>query len=52
MEAFKIFDRNGNGKISFDEIIHMMTNLSVENYDEEVHEILMCAELDVDREFK
>mmetsp|Transcript_6323 Transcript_6323/g.15550 ORF Transcript_6323/g.15550 Transcript_6323/m.15550 type:complete len:100 (+) Transcript_6323:369-668(+) len=40
LEAFKVFDRNGNGFISAAEFRHVMTNLGVELTDEEVAEMI------------
>ena len=46
MEAFKVFDRDGNGFISAAEVRHVVTNLSERLTDEEVD--AMIAEADVD----
>ena len=37
IEAFKVFDRDGNGFISAAELRHVMTNLGEKLTDEEVH---------------
>ncbi|KAK2148466.1 hypothetical protein LSH36_496g00003 [Paralvinella palmiformis] len=42
-EAFKIFDRDGNGTISAAELRHVMTNLGEKLTDEEVDEMLRNA---------
>jgi len=46
IEAFKVFDRDGNGFISAAELRHVMTNLGEKLTDEEVDE--MAREADVD----
>merc|ERR1711970_1216464 len=40
IEAFKVFDRNGNGFISAAELRHVMTNLGEKLTDEEVDEMI------------
>ena len=46
IEAFKVFDRDGNSFISAVELRHVMTNLGEKLTDEEVDE--MIREVDVD----
>ena len=45
-QAFKVFDRNGDGFISAAELRHVMTSLGEKLTDEEVDE--MIREIDVD----
>ena len=47
-EAFKVFDKNGNGYISAAEIRHVMTNLGENLTDYEVDEIIREADVDGD----
>lgn len=47
-EAFKTFDRDGNGLISAAELRHVMTNLGEKLTDEEVDEMIREADLDGD----
>jgi calmodulin len=47
-EAFKIFDKDGNGLISASELRHVMTNLGEKLSDEEVDEMIREADLDGD----
>jgi hypothetical protein len=49
LEAFKVFDKDGNGFISAAELRHIMTNLGEKLTDEEVDE--MIREADIDGEF-
>ncbi len=49
-EAFKIFDRDGNGTISAAELRHVMTNLGEKLTDDEVDEMLMEADVNGDGE--
>ena len=46
VEAFKVFDKNGDGYLSHAEMRHVMGNLGEKLTDEEVEE--MVAEADVD----
>jgi len=39
LEAFKVFDKDGNGFISAAELRHIMTNLGEKLTDEEVHRV-------------
>merc|ERR1711967_137075 len=48
VEAFKVFDRQGNGFISAAEIRHVMTNLGEKLTDEEVDEMIREADVDGD----
>ena len=48
IEAFKVFDRDGNGLISAAELRHVMTNLGEKLTDEEVDEMIREADLDGD----
>ncbi|KAJ8308440.1 hypothetical protein KUTeg_013314 [Tegillarca granosa] len=45
-EAFKVFDKDGNGFISAAELRHVMTNLGEKLTDEEVDEMIREADLD------
>jgi calmodulin len=47
-EAFKVFDRDGNGQISGTELRHVMTNLGEKLTDEEVDEMIREADLNGD----
>ena len=47
-EAFKVFDRDGNGQISAAELRHVMTNLGEKLTDEEVDEMIREADVDGD----
>lgn len=49
-EAFKTFDKDGNGRISAAELRHVMTNLGEKLTDEEVDEMIREADLDGDGE--
>lgn len=51
LEAFKIFDKNGNGFISADEIRHIVTNLGDKLIDEDFDEIISKVEIDNDGNF-
>lgn len=44
-EAFRVFDRDGNGYVSAAELKHVMTNIGEKLTDEEVDEML--REIDV-----
>merc|ERR1711861_102327 len=46
IEAFKVFDRDGNGFISAAELRHVMTNLGEKLTDEEVDEMIREADDD------
>ncbi|UKK01874.1 calmodulin [Theileria orientalis] len=48
IQAFKVFDRDGNGFISAQELRHVMTNLGERLTDEEVDEMLREADIDGD----
>jgi calmodulin len=48
MEAFKVFDKDGNGFISAAELRHIMTNLGEKLTDEEVDEMIREADVDGD----
>ena len=48
IEAFKTFDRDGNGSISAAELRHAMTILGETFTDEEVDEMIMAADVDGD----
>merc|ERR1719361_684847 len=47
-EAFKVFDKDGNGYISAAELRHVMTNLGEKLTDEEVDEMIREADIDGD----
>jgi len=47
-EAFRVFDKDGNGFISATELRHVMTNLGEKLTDEEVDEMIKEADLDGD----
>merc|ERR1711862_684505 len=46
IEAFKVFDRDGNGYISAAELRHVMTNLGEKLTDEEVFDMIREADID------
>merc|ERR1712242_653940 len=48
IEAFKVFDRDGNGFISAAELRHVTTNLGEKLTDEEVDEMIREADVDGD----
>jgi calmodulin len=48
LEAFKVFDKDGNGFISAAELRHIMTNLGEKLTDEEVDEMIREADVDGD----
>ena len=47
-EAFRVFDKDGNGFISSTELRHVMTNLGEKLTDEEVDEMIREADIDGD----
>ena len=47
-EAFKVFDKDGNGTISAAELRHVMTNLGEKLTDQEVDEMIREADVDGD----
>jgi calmodulin len=47
-EAFRVFDKDGNGSISAAELRHVMTNLGEKLTDEEVDEMIREADTDGD----
>ena len=47
-EAFRVFDKDGNGHISAQELRHIMTNLGEKLTDEEVDEMIKEADIDGD----
>ena len=47
-EAFRVFDKDGNGYISAAELRHVMTNLREKLTDEEVDEMIREADIDGD----
>ena len=47
-EAFRVFDKDGNGYISAAELRHVMQNLGEKLTDEEVKEMIREADLDGD----
>jgi calmodulin len=48
IEAFKVFDKDGNGFISAAELRHVMTNLGEKLTDDEVDEMIKEADTDGD----
>lgn len=48
LEAFRVFDKDGNGFISATELRYLMTNLSETLSDEEVDEMIRQADVDGD----
>ena len=48
LEAFKIFDRDGNGLISADELKYVLQNLEEDLTDEELRDIIRVADIDGD----
>jgi len=48
MAAFKVFDKNGNGFITADELRHIMTNIGDSLNDEEIEEMIKEADGDGD----
>ncbi|XP_062976569.1 calmodulin-A-like [Elgaria multicarinata webbii] len=49
-EAFRVFDKDGDGYISAVELRHIMTNLGKNLTDEEVDEMIREADVDLDGE--
>ena len=47
-EAFRVFDKDGNGYISSAELRHVMTNLGERLSEEEVDEMIQKADVDGD----
>ena len=47
-EAFRVFDKDGDGFISASELRHVMANLGEKLTDEEVEEMIKEADLDGD----
>ena len=47
-EAFKVFDKDGNGFVSAAELRHVMTNLEEKLTDEEVDEMIRENDIDED----
>ena len=47
-EAFRVFDKDGNGYISAAELRHVMTNLGEKLTDDEVDEMIREADIDGD----
>merc|ERR1712167_264903 len=47
-EAFRVFDKDGNGFISAAELRHIMTNLGEKLTDEEVDEMIRESDIDGD----
>ena len=47
-EAFRVFDKNGDGVISAAELRHVMTNLGEKITDEEIDEMIREADVDGD----
>ena len=47
-EAFRVFDKDGNGFISAAELRHVMTNLGEKLTDEEIDEMMREADTDGD----
>jgi calmodulin len=50
IEAFKVFDSDGNGRISSDELRQIMANLGEKLTEEEVDEMVKEADIDGDGE--
>lgn len=47
-EAFRVFDKDGNGHISAPELRHVMSNLGEKLTDEEIDEMIREADIDGD----
>ena len=48
VEAFRVFDKDGNGTISAAELRHVMTNLGEKLTDEEIDEMIREADVNGD----
>jgi calmodulin len=48
LEAFEVFDRDGNGQISAAELMHVMSDLGEDLTDEKVNQIISEADTDGD----
>ncbi|CAF4628154.1 unnamed protein product, partial [Rotaria magnacalcarata] len=48
LEAFRVFDKDGNGYISADELRNVMTSLGEKLTDEEVNQMIREADIDGD----
>ncbi|CAF4349645.1 unnamed protein product, partial [Rotaria magnacalcarata] len=46
LEAFRVFDKDGNGYISADELRNVMTSLGEKLTDEEVNQMIREADID------
>ena len=51
-EAFRVFDRDGNGFITADEFRYFMTHMGEQFSDEEVDEIINEVDIDGDGQVK
>ena len=49
-EAFRVWDKEGSGTLSAAELRHIMTNLGEKLTEEEVDEMISCAEADAQGE--
>jgi len=47
-EAFRVFDRDGNGYVTEKELRLIMMNLGEKLTDEEIDEMIQCADVDGD----
>ena len=50
IDAFKVFDRDGNGLISSAELRHVITNIGEKLTDDEIDEMIRDADIDGDGE--